>query len=85
MTAAGQSFVHAGFVDFGASSYDFQLEFDSPSADFAAFYRARHEVALAIIERFAAEGVDLAYPTQTNLAATPDGRFALPSAVGEKR
>ena len=81
VTAAGQSFVHAGFVDFGPSSYDFQLEFDSPSADFAAFYQARHEVALGIIERLAAEGVDLAYPTQTNLAATPDGRFVTPPST----
>lgn len=84
VTAAGQSFVHAGFVNFGASSYDFQLEFDSPSADFAAFYKARHEVALAIIERFAAEDVALAYPTQTNLAATPDGRFVPFSVMAEK-
>ena len=75
VTTAGQSFVQAGFVNFGASSYDFQLEFDSPSADWAAFYKARHEVAMAIIERFTTQGVDLAYPTRTNLAATPDGQF----------
>ncbi len=82
--AADLGFIHAGFVGFGASSHDFQVEFDSPSADYEAFYRARHDVALAIIERFAAEGVELAYPTQTNLAVTLDGRFVPPYAVAEK-
>ncbi len=72
--AAGHGFVHAGFVAFGAFAHEFQLEFDSHSPDFEAFYRARHEVALAIIERFAAEGVELAYPTQTTLATAPGDR-----------
>ncbi len=70
--AAGQSFVHAGFVGFGASSFDFQLEFDSLTPDYDAFYRARHEVALAVIERFASEGVELAYPTQTIITVASD-------------
>ncbi len=81
--AAGQSFVHAGFVGFGASSHDFQVEFDSPSADYEAFYRARHDVGLAIIERFAAE-VDLAYPTQVMVAAAPEGPFTPLSPIMKK-
>ena len=75
--AADQTFIRAGFVAFGTSSHDFQIEFDSPSAAFEPFFQARHEVGLAIIERLNAEGIELAYPGQTAFTgpddAQPDG------------
>jgi len=63
-------FVHAGFIAFGASSYDMQVEFDT-GASLAEFYQSRHEVGLAIIARLNAEKIDLAYPTQTGFTAAP--------------
>ncbi len=64
-----KTFVRAGFIAFGASSYDFDMEFDSPEAAFQPFFDARHEVGLAIIKRLNDEGIALAYPTQTEFNA----------------
>ena len=71
-------FVRAGFMGFGASSYDFDVEFDSPEAAFQPFFDARHQVGLAIIERLNAEGIDLAYPTQTQINAPPEAGSYFP-------
>ncbi|MEN2785512.1 mechanosensitive ion channel family protein [Sphingomonas qilianensis] len=78
--SCGQTFVRAGFMQFGTSSYDFDLEFDSMDAAFAPFFEARHKVGLAIIKRFNAEGIELAYPTQTEFTAAPEGGMVLPYA-----
>ena len=67
--ADGRTLVRAGFFQFGASSYDFDVEFDSPTAAFADFFDARHTVGIAIIERLNNEGIALAYPTQTEFGA----------------
>jgi small-conductance mechanosensitive channel len=71
-------FVRCGFVNFNASSIDFELEFDSPSQDFAEGYHRRHTVGLAILERFNTEGIAFAYPTQTSFTADPSGKFIMP-------
>jgi small-conductance mechanosensitive channel len=71
-------FVRCGFVNFNASSIDFELEFDSPSQDFAEGYHRRHTVGLAILERFNTEGIAFAYPTQTSFTAAPDGTPVMP-------
>ena len=71
----GMKFVRAGFTTFGTNSYDFDVEFDSPSAAFQDFYDARHLVGLAIIRRLNADGIELAYPTQTTLPG-PSGQDA---------
>lgn len=73
-----QKFVRAGFIKFGDSSYDFDLEFDSEHAGFKEFFDARHAVGVAIIERMNAEGISLAYPTQTGFTAAPEGGLILP-------
>ena len=77
----GEKFVRAGFMQFGSSSYDFDLEFDSVDAAFARFFEARHKVGLAIIRRFNDEGIELAYPTQTEFTAAPEGGMVLPYAA----
>ncbi|MBX9813943.1 MAG: mechanosensitive ion channel protein MscS [Proteobacteria bacterium SG_bin5] len=77
----GQRFAQAGFTNFNASSLDVELEYDTPSPDFALWYRARHEVGVAILKRFAAEGIEFAYPTQTTFTAAPDGTMVMPYAV----
>jgi small-conductance mechanosensitive channel len=76
---SGCTFVHAGFIAFGASSYDVQVEFDT-GPGFPEFYQARHEVGLAIVARFTAEKIDLAYPTQTGVTAPPEGGPTLPNS-----
>ncbi len=76
--AEGRKFVRAGFLAFGASSYDFDVEFDSPEAAFQAFFDARHTVGLAIIRRLKEEGIELAYPTQTSFTAAPEGGLIMP-------
>jgi len=74
----GQQFVHAGFVNFGASTLDFEVEFDVTSAAFEDFYQARHAIGMAILKRFNDEGIGLAYPSQTTFTAAPDGRLIMP-------
>lgn len=81
----GQKFVRAGFLKFGDSSYDFDLEFDSEHAGFKEFFDARHAVGVAIIRRLNDEGIELAYPTQTGFTAAPDGGLILPYAEAPVR
>ena len=76
--ACGQKFVRAGFVAFGASSFDFGVEFDSPEAAFEPFFDARHQVGLAVIAQLNAAGIALAYPTQTEFSAPDDAVAASP-------
>jgi small-conductance mechanosensitive channel len=73
-----QHFVRAGFVNFGASTLDFEVEFDVLSPDFETFYKARHAIGMAILKRFKEEGIGLAYPAQTTFTAAPDGRLIMP-------
>ena len=70
--------MRAGFIGFGYSSYNFDVEFDSPSAAFQDFFDARHAIGLGIIKRLNAEGIDLAYPTQTAFTAAPRGGIIRP-------
>lgn len=76
----GMTFIRCGFIGFGASSLDFELEFDAPS-DFQSMYDARHKIGIAILDCFNAEGLEFAYPTQTSFTAGPDGKMVLPYAV----
>ncbi|MDI1297123.1 MAG: mechanosensitive ion channel, partial [bacterium] len=73
-------FVHAGLVTFGASSLDYELEFDVPDPDTHDYFMTRHKVGLAILRRFTAEGIEFAYPTQMSFTAAPDGKAIMPYA-----
>lgn len=75
-------FIRSGFVGFGDSSLDFQLDFDIMSSDYEVVYEGRHTIGLAIVERFNAEGFEFAYPTQTTFTAAPDGEMILPYPEG---
>jgi small-conductance mechanosensitive channel len=74
-------FIRAGFTTFAASSIDFQLVFDVPSEDIEVMFKVRHNIGIAILERFASEGIELAYPTQTTYTAAPDGTLVMPYAT----
>ena len=71
-------FIRSGIVSFGGSSIDYELEFDSPHADFAHAYEARHKVAIGIVSKFNAEGIMIPFPTQTTYTAGPDGQLIMP-------
>ena len=45
-------------------------------------FDARSQVLIALLQRFNAEGIEFAYPTQTSFTAAPDGTLdhALPGA-----
>jgi small-conductance mechanosensitive channel len=74
-------FIRAGFTTFGPSSLDFQLVFDVPSEDIDVMFASRHAVGIAIAQRFASEGIEFAYPTQTTYTAAPDGTLVMPYAA----
>jgi small-conductance mechanosensitive channel len=76
----GAQFIRAGFNNFAASSLDFHLVFDIESDDVEVMFRARHDIGIAIIDRFAREGISFAYPTQTTFTAAPDGHMVMPYA-----
>ena len=74
----GFVFVRCGFVQFGGSSLDFDIEFDSPSPDFTASFEGRHKVGIAILRRCNDDGLVIPFPIQTTYTAAPDGRLVLP-------
>jgi len=80
----GVKYVRAGFLNFGDSSYDFDVQFDSLSPVFQDAFNARHAVGLAIIQRLNDEGIDLAYPTQTGFTAAPKGGMIPPYPEAEE-
>lgn len=73
-------FIRAGFTTFAPSSLDFQVVFDVNSDDVEEMFKARHAIGIAIVERFADEGIEFAYPTQTTFTAAPDGTLVMPYA-----
>jgi small-conductance mechanosensitive channel len=80
--AKGLKFVRAGFTGFSSAGYDFDVEFDSPSAAFQDMFDARHTVGIAIIRRFAEEGVGLAYPPMTATGAVAVDQPIAPDTPG---
>ena len=80
--ANGAQFIRCGFVGFGDSSLNFELDFDIMSSDYEETFEGRHIIGLAIVEKFNAEGLEFAYPTQTTFTAAPDGEMILPYPEG---
>lgn len=70
----------AGFESFGASSLDHVLQFDVPGDDWPTAHATRDRLLVAILRRFAAEGIGIAYPTQLTYTAGPDGKLVMPYA-----
>ena len=81
VTQHGAEYVRCGMTGFGASSIDFDIQFDVRSEDYDVTFAARHAIGLAIVERFAAEGIGFAYPTQVSYTAAPGGALVLPYAT----
>lgn len=71
-------FIRCGLIAFGASSLDYELEFDVYLPDWDQIYKVRHKVGIALLKRFQKEGLEFAYPTQTSFTADPEGKFIMP-------
>jgi small-conductance mechanosensitive channel len=80
--AEGAKAARAGFETFGASSLDFTLLVDVPGADWSVAHPLRDRLLVAIMKRFAAEGISIPYPTQTTFTAAPDGKLIMPYLDG---
>jgi len=78
--ACGAEFQRAGFKGFGPSSLDYEVFFFAHDHDASAALELRHKVGMAILKRFAQEGLEFAYPTQTTFTAAPDGTMVYPYA-----
>ena len=83
--AEGGKAARAGFDSFGASSLDFALLVDVPGRDWTVAHPLRDRLLVAIMKRFAAEGISIPYPTQTTFTAAPDGTIIMPYPEGTKR
>lgn len=75
-------FIRCGFVGFGDSSINFELDFDIMSSEYEVVYQGRHRIGLAILQKFNEEGLEFAYPTQTTFTSAPDGTMILPYPEG---
>jgi len=64
----------AHFASIGPSAMNFEVVFFYDSPDFNAFMDAQQEIYLQLVERFGAEGIVFAMPTQT--LQVRDGRAA---------
>lgn len=76
--SAGAEFVRAGFLGFGASSLDYECFFVVHGHEVSEAAAMRHKVGMAVLEAFAREGLEFAYPTQTTFTAAPDGSMIYP-------
>lgn len=61
----GVTFQRAHFTGFGDSSLDFRATYHVISEEYEVFLDKQQEVNFALKERFAKEGIDMAYPTRT--------------------
>jgi small-conductance mechanosensitive channel len=75
--------LRCGMTGYGASSLDFGLEFDVKTEIWQKVFEARHQVLVALLQRFNAEGIEFAYPTQTSFTAAPDGTLIYPYPMEE--
>ena len=61
----GASLDRAHFFRFGDSSLDYEVVYYVSSPDYNVYMDIQQAVCLGMIRRFAAEGIDFAYPTRT--------------------
>jgi small-conductance mechanosensitive channel len=73
-------FDRAHFIQFSASSLDFELVFQVEDVSLMTMMAERHAVGIEIIRRFAELGISFAFPSQTSFLAGPDGRIVVPES-----
>ena len=82
--AEGAKPSRAGFEAFGASSLDFSLLVDVSGNDWSIAHPLRDRLLVAIMKRFAEEGITIPYPSQTTFTAAPDGKLVMPYPEAER-
>lgn len=65
------SFDRAHFKSYGASSLDFEIVYIVNTPEYAAYMDVQQAINLALFDRFADEGIEFAYPTQTVYLSRP--------------
>jgi small-conductance mechanosensitive channel len=65
-------------VAFGASSIDCEMVYEDRTTDADTLAKHRSAIIVAIMQIFARERIDFAYPTQTTFTAAPDGTMVMP-------
>jgi small-conductance mechanosensitive channel len=73
------SLVRCALLSFSPSALDFELQYDVHSEDYDTVFNTRHKISIAILRRFADNGIRLANPTQIAFTASPDGTLREPS------
>ncbi|MDQ2819867.1 MAG: mechanosensitive ion channel family protein [Pseudomonadota bacterium] len=69
------AFDRAHFSAFGPSSLDFETVYIMQRPDYAAYMDAQQAINMALFERFASEGIEFAFPTQTLYLSRPNRPF----------
>lgn len=72
-----------GMTGFAPSSLNFEVHFDIDTDDLLTAFTAKSETGIALLRRFADEGIEFAYPTQTTFIVGPDGQRRAPRPPGE--
>jgi small-conductance mechanosensitive channel len=80
----GCEFVRCTLTALAPSSLDHELMFEITSLDPDVIAAHRSAIIMALVEMFAAEKIDFAYPTQTTFTAAPDGTLVMPYAPPAK-
>ena len=75
--------IRCALSNFSPSSLDFEVLFDVEEGPPTDPFLIRSAIYVRILERFAEEGVEFAYPTQTTFTAAPDGKFVMPWPDGK--
>ena len=70
---------------FGDSSINFELVYEHESIDYNEIVGVQSLIHISILEIFAREGIEFAYPTQTTFTSAPDGTMIMPypATLGE--
>jgi len=87
VTAHGKKvrFDRAHFYNFGASSLDFEVVYYVLSPDYALYMDIQQAINLALYRRFAKEGIEFAFPTQTlHVAGGAAGLLAPPARAPDQ-
>ncbi|WP_421859072.1 mechanosensitive ion channel family protein [Oceanicaulis sp.] len=74
-------FERAHFARFADSAMEFEIVCHAQSLDYAVYMDVRHAVNLALVRKFADEGVEFAYPTRTLMLARDDGSVVDPATT----
>lgn len=72
-----------GMTEFAPSSLNFEVHFDVDTNQLLEAFKAKSDTGMALLRRFADEGIELAYPTQTTFIVGPEGPRTRPKPAGE--